>query len=390
MSEIKKIYIIHALVGLTTAASITFTLYFLSFGLSQLQIAQLFSIFMIGLAILDIPTGGLADMYGHKLSVAVGMFLQGISFLLFFSMPTYEGFMLGMLASAGGLAFISGALSSLVYDLLQKENLQDDFQKVLGRANMYLLLAGVIAAPVGAFVYKFYPRAPYFFAFLCFMIANLVCLSIKSEFKKKPRSLIKYVQSLVHGIQSTLKSRILMATVIIGIALTTNRMVFNQNINQPFLVAAGIDIVYIGIIGALVSIAQAYISLHAHTISKKWGRSTSLLIIIGVPSVSVLALGFMHSLLVVPVIMMFHMGHVFRNTVLEHIVQEEVDSDMRSTMASSASFFISIVVGLLMPYGGKSIDLFGLNLTLVYLGIFTAGLGIVGFGMYKRSQVVKK
>jgi MFS family permease len=71
MSEIRKIYIIHALVGLTTAASITFTLYFLSHGLSQLQIAQLFSLFMISLAILDIPTGGLSDMFGHKHSVAV-------------------------------------------------------------------------------------------------------------------------------------------------------------------------------------------------------------------------------------------------------------------------------------------------------------------------------
>ncbi len=386
MSEIRKIYAIHIFVGLTTAASITFTLYFLSHGLSQLQIGQLFSLFMIALAILDIPTGGLADMFGHKHSVAIGMFLQGISFLLFFSMPTYYGFMLGMLASAGGLAFISGALSSLIYDLLHKENLHEDFQKILGRANMYLLLAGVIAAPVGAFVYKFYPRMPYLFAFFCFMFAYLVCVSIKWEFKKKPRSLTKYVLSLANGMRLTLKNRILMSAVVIGIALTTNRMIFNQNINQPYLVAAGIDIVYIGIIGALVSVAQAYVSLHAHTISKKWGRSISLLIIIGVPSVTVLALGFIHSFWVVPVIMMLHMGHVFRNTVLEHIVQEEVDKDMRSTMASSASFFISIIVGLLMPYGGKSIDMFGLNVTLVYLGIFTASLGLFGFGIYKSTQ----
>jgi len=86
VKEINKIYIAHFLAGLTTAASVTFTLYFLSHGLAQVQISQLFGVFMVSLALLDIPTGGLADLFGHKSSVAVGLFIQAISFLLFFSL----------------------------------------------------------------------------------------------------------------------------------------------------------------------------------------------------------------------------------------------------------------------------------------------------------------
>ena len=154
MQEIRKIYAMHFLVGLSTAASVTFTLYFLSHGVNQAQIGLLFGMFMVSLAILDIPTGGLADMFGHKHSVAAGLFFQAISFLLFFLFPNYSGFFLGMIAAALGLALQSGATSSLIYELLHKEGLHETFQKVSGRASAYFLAAIIIAGPFGSFIYS--------------------------------------------------------------------------------------------------------------------------------------------------------------------------------------------------------------------------------------------
>ena len=56
---------------------------------------------------------------------------------------------------------------------------------------------------------------------------------------------------------------ILIATILIGIALSVNRLVFNQNINQPFQLSIGIDVAYIGFIAALVAAVQAFISINA-------------------------------------------------------------------------------------------------------------------------------
>lgn len=383
MKEIRKIYIMHFLAGLSTAASVTFTLYFLSHGLNQAQIGQLFGFFMICLAIFDIPTGGIADMFGHKASVAVGLLFQGLSFLLFFLYPNYSGFLLGMLAAALGLAFQSGATSSLTYELLHKEGLHDNFQKVVGRASGYFLIASIIASPIGSFIYKFYPKIPYLIAFFVFIPAFFMVYSIKWEFVKKPPRFSTYLKTIIDGTRLTIRNRILMATVIIGIALTLNRLLFNQNISQPYQVSVGIDVAYIGIVAAIVAAVQAFISINAYKISKKIGKFPSLILIVAVPSFAVVALSFSNTLLAIPLILILYMGHAFRDPVMVHIAQDELDPDKRSTMASTASFLVSVSAGLLMPYWGRGIDMFGIHNTLLLLGTFSLFIGITGLLLYQ-------
>src|SRR3990167_7087055 len=113
----------------------------------------------------------------------------------------------------------------------------------------------------------------------------------------------------------TVRNRILMATVIIGIALTINRLVFNQNISQPYQVSVGIDVAHICIVAALVAGVQAFVSLHAYKISQQFGRSFSLFLIVLLPSIAIIALSFINTLLAIPVMLVFYMGHAFRDPV---------------------------------------------------------------------------
>jgi len=386
MREIKKIYWMYFFGGLANAASVTFTLYFLSHGLKQVQIGELFGFFLICLAIFDIPTGGSADMFGHKASVGFGLFLQAISFLLFFLYPTYYGFLLGMFADALGLAFQSGATSSLMYELLHKESLHESFQKVYGKANGYFLIGSLIASPIGSFIYKFYPSVPYFLAFIFFLLATALVYFIKWEFVKKPPKASVYFNTLISGIKLTIKNRVLLAMVMMGAALTTNRMIFGQNIQQPYLVSVGVDVAYIGIVAAIVSAILAIVSIYSYKISNKLGNTFSLLLILVVPSLSLFILGFINTLVAIPIIIFCTMGHAFRDPVFAHIGQQEVDKDKRSTMASTVGFLTSVIAGILLPYGGKSIDMFGIHNTLLYLGIFTFFFAGIGFIIFEHTS----
>jgi MFS family permease len=388
MRELKKIYAMSFLSGLSNAATVTFTLYFLSHGLSQGQIGFLFGFFMICMAIFNIPTGGIADMFGHKKSVVIGLFLQAVSFLLFFLYPTYIGFLVGMFFSALGIAFQTGATSSLIYELLHKENLHEDFQKVIGRVGGYSLVAAMIASPLGTIIYKFYPSIPYLLSFFFFVLAAFAIYLVKWEFIKKSPTFSKYIAILTSGIHLTLRNRILMATVLIGIALSVNRLVFNQNISQPYQISIGIDVAYIGFVAALVAAIQAFISVNAYKISKRVGKSFSLLLIVAVPSIAVIALSFINTLLALPFILFLYMGHGFRDPVLAHISQEEVEPDKRSTMASTTSFLMSISVGILLPFWGKGIDLFGIHNSLFLLGTFSFIVGAIGLVMFETKRKI--
>ena len=184
----------------------------------------------------------------------------------------------------------------------------------------------------------------------------------------------------------TIRNRILMATVLIGIALSVNRLVFNQNISLPYQISIGIDVAYIGFIAALVAAIQAFISINAYKISKKVGKSISLLLIVAVPSIAIIVLSFINSLLAIPLILVLYMGHAFRDPVLSHISQEEVEPDKRSTMVSTTSFLISISVGILLPFWGKGIDLFGLHNSLFLLGAFSFIIGSIGLIMFETKR----
>ncbi len=377
----------HFFAGLSNVAAVSFTLYFLSHGLKQVQIGQMFGFFMICLAVFDIPTGGIADILGHKASVAIGLFSQAVSFLLFFLYPNYLGFLIGIFASAVGLAFQSGATSSLIYELLHKENLHEDFQKIMGRASGYFLIASMIASPIGSLIYKYYPSIPYLFAFFFFLLATIMVYLIKWEFVKKPPTILTYIITLINGISLTLHNRILMAIVIIGIALSVNRLLFNQNISQPYQLSIGIDVAFIGITAAIVAAVSAFISINAYKISKRIGNSLSLLLIVIVPSFAVIAISFTNTLLALPLILLLSMGHAFRDPVFAHIGQKEVEPDKRSTMASTVSFLVSLSVGVLLPFWGKGIDIFGIHNSLFLLGIFSFFIGIIGFLLFERTKV---
>lgn len=385
MKEIRKIYLMHFFAGLSNAASVTLTLYFLGHGLQQLQIGQLFAFFMIILAVFDIPTGGLADMFGHKTSVAIGLLFQAISFLFFFFYPSLIGFFIGMFFDAVGLAFQSGATSSLIYDLLQKENLHMDFQKVYGKANGYFSFASVIAAPLGTFIFKYNPSIPYFLAFLSFLAATIVMLFIKWDFTKKEVNILTYFKTLSMGMKLTLKNKVLMALVIMGSSLTVNRLIFNQNISQPYLVSIGIDVAYIGIISALISIVLIFVSIYTYKITQKIGESYSLLIAIIIPSLSVIILSNIYGHIALPVILFLVVGHTFRDPVFAHIGQKEVAADKRSTMSSTISFLTSIIAAIFLPLGGRGIDLYGIHIILFMLGIFTLIVAFGGFLLYKTK-----
>lgn len=386
MNELKKIYAMNFFSGLSNAATVTFTLYFLSHGLSQGQIGTLFGVFMVSMAVFNIPTGTIADMFGHKASVAIGLAFQAIAFLIFFLYPSFTGFLLGMLADAIGLAFQTGATSSLVYELLRKENLHEDFQKVIGKVGAFSLVGAVIASPIGSIIYKFYPGVPYLLSFCFFMIAAISIYLIKWEFVKKTSSISNYFNILIRGVHLTLRNRILMATVLVGIALTVNRLVFNQNINQPYILSVGIDVIYIGFIAAAVSAVGAFVSINAYRISKRIGKRFSLLLIVAIPSIAVIVLSFINNFLAVPLILFLFMGHAFRDPVLAHISQEEVDPDKRSTMSSTTSFLIGVIGGVLLPFWGKGIDLFGIHNSLFLLGAFTFIIGALGLMMFETKQ----
>lgn len=67
---------------------------------------------------MEIPSGYIADRWGHKQSIAFGSFISAVSVLPYIFFP---GFLGGLIASClffGGYAFVFGTIQAFIHETL--------------------------------------------------------------------------------------------------------------------------------------------------------------------------------------------------------------------------------------------------------------------------------
>lgn len=386
MSDIRKLYVASFFYGLGSIGGFTFTLYFLYHKLTFTEIGLLFAIFMIALALFEIPTGGYADTVGHKKSVYTGMFIEALYFFIFFFTTEFYGFLLGMIVAAFGIALQSGAIQSLMYEILKDADKHDEYAKTQSRFQTISILSGIIAAPLGTLLFTYAPQLPYALSFFFISVAAVYISSIRWEFIKKKPNLKNYLQNIKIGTKLLFQSHFLLGLTIIAFALSTLRMVFGQTINQPYQLSIGIQTAEIGVVLAIASALMALTTFYSHKVLEKFGANACLILMILVTGVCAIALSFIHSYWGLLFLFLHGMGHAFRNPIMSAITQKEIPSEQRSTITSTSSFIGAVAVGIAMPIWGMIIDVFGIYFSLFYLGFYTLAIGSLGYFISKRTR----
>lgn len=383
MKEINKIYLSQFFSGFAMFASLT-PLYFLSHGITQTQLGILIAANILTLALFDIPTGAIADTLGHKTSVFLGTFIWSISYLILFFANGFPLFLLSMIIGGLGVAFVSGALTSLIYDILDKMGKRDDFRKVYGRCNAIFLVASMIAASIGGFIYEYQANLIFLTAFIFTFIGAISILFISWNFSGNKPSVATYFEKLKKGISLTISNRSLLSLVVISIGLSFGIYVIN-NIKQPFLIHTGYSVAQIGIITGFISGISALVYTFGHKILKKIGNFQSLIIISLVATLSLFLISFSGPFIMIAFLIIYQLTPSLRDPAVTHLQQLQISDEQRATANSTMSFLTRIVIALGLPLWGIIIDQFGINRSLVYLGLLTSMITLAGFLFYRRS-----
>jgi MFS family permease len=136
-----------------------FTLLFLDFGLSLSQFAILNSVWALTIVLFEIPLGGLADTIGRRKIVIFSAILLNIELLVWLFAPINGGntlfifFLINRILSGLCEAASSGADEALVYDSLEKANLQNEWAETLEKTQRYTSLYFMFVLFVGAMIY---------------------------------------------------------------------------------------------------------------------------------------------------------------------------------------------------------------------------------------------
>ena len=108
-------------------------IFFQDHGLSLTQIMQLQAAYSLSVAIFEIPSGYIADLFGRKKTIVLSTLFSFFGFLIFSFFSGFNEFIIAEICVGIGGSLMSGSDTALLYDTLIEENEQKTYTKVEGK-----------------------------------------------------------------------------------------------------------------------------------------------------------------------------------------------------------------------------------------------------------------
>ncbi len=130
--------------------------------LTLTQMALLASARYVLMFLMELPTGVFADLWGRKISCAIGAFINASGLFLIAFFPSTTWIIVGTMIRAIGESTMSGANSALIYDTLKENNREEEYVKVAARESMIVQTGLILATFLGGYLYSISKTLPFF------------------------------------------------------------------------------------------------------------------------------------------------------------------------------------------------------------------------------------
>jgi MFS family permease len=126
----------------------------------QLGVVDAFA-FAFGL-IMEIPTGGVADILGKKKTIIFAMFLIFLGVIIISPASSLNPLFIGFLIVQLGWALYSGSAEALAFDTLVDNKQEKYFDEVISTSHMVGMVASVVGSLLGGLLFLINFRLPHF------------------------------------------------------------------------------------------------------------------------------------------------------------------------------------------------------------------------------------
>lgn len=374
--QITLYYIYCALVGTWFASGIAlfFNSKFLSIG--QLGIIDAL-VFAIGLGA-EIPTGILADRFGRRRIVILGVILGGVGYTVWGLAIAGWMVLVGNILYAIGASFQSGADDAMMYDYLKGQGKEDRWAKV--SVNNYIItrVSYVVSIFIGGIAFSSFDRLPFLLRGVTFfmMLVPLYKLVIVDKFQHVhiPDDVVgNYWGKLKTGVGELFKIKIAWVVPVYVLVQGVSYTVFTAGLLRSLLYKhAGLAITYHS---AAISFALAITILLLLILKRLESKLYSPKIIFILSALCAIGFGINlgRSLLLSLIgLTLLQVATYAMMPLLSAQVNKNIDSKHRATTLSTANFMENAfyvlaapVVGYMAGYGMVSQMIIGAAIIVV-------------------------
>lgn len=322
---------------------------------------SVFSIMMIATAILEFPTGLIADKIGRKNTVIIGCFCSLIYAVILAATQSYFGLVLVAIFEGLERAFFSGNNEAFIYDTLKDAGKESEFKTYVGKTEAMYYAAGILSTILGGVV-------AYCGSMRLLMIISVfprileVILSFRlrkvKKYSNEDENVFKQAKNVLRLVKKnpTLKKQILADGISDGIGEATFQ--FRSEFYKLVW-----PIWAVGIPGILANIGAFFGSWFSGKVLKKW-KSESVIVFSNFFSIVSNWLSVLANNVFSPLIMVtnsiFPTGAA-KSEISQRLYADEYRSSMGSLKSLVGSFLYSvlaIVVGLLADWKGAVFAIF--------------------------------
>lgn len=334
--------------------------YFLRLGLSMAQVFQLQAAFGFVVAVFEVPSGYLCDLWGRKKTLVLGAFFSGLGFTWLNFAKTFESLLIFELLIGLGLSLMSGSDFSILYDSLALLNAdRKEKARAISQIQFSKGIAEAIASVIGGLIATVSFEKALYAQVFCGWLPFFVALSLsepKREVMKKGHG--ENLKQIFHHLffKEKLTTLIFVNLVVWGLSTFCAVWIF-----QKYWQVNGIDLVYFGFLWGGYNLVVALVSKRVHEWENRFGPTILLLAIGLLPIFGYLGMAFFSGWLGVVVGLAFQIGRGLSQVILKDALNWRVPSEFRATANSLSSLFFRLGFFIIGPSIGYLIDRHGLD-----------------------------
>lgn len=343
-----------------------FVIYLLHVGLTDGEIGftQL-AFFWVNL-LFEIPSGVLADRYGRKPVIIVGLFLLCINAIgMVISSDPYLFFALFALQGLG-VAFVSGADDSLLYETLKKKGREKEFVKINSTATGCSFISLSAATILGGYLAEQHWGYVYLAYAVCLLLSILFVISIEESHDDHTISDdCTVIESRDIDVTKPQFGLLPIMVLLLAFAFYESSIYTIFIVSQNYFTVTGFSIVQVSWLLGLIELVGAIGFFFAPLITKR------------VSGNSVLTIGFftapifIFSFVIMPftaTLFFFILLQFFSSIcriVIEELMHSSIDDYRRATFVSSLEFTVGILTGLLFLLLGNTAGFGSIGISVV-------------------------
>lgn len=346
-------------------------LYFLLNNLNFTQIgilAAVISIIMVGT---EVHGGIFADIHGKRVSLMLHSVFGILTMLFYFVGNSFEWFLLASVMYGIGEAFITGTRNSLLYDTLIKLNRTSEFKKFNGRVLLYSHLVNALVLLAIPVIYVFNTKLPFLIGAGFFFVSLLTAFFFiePSITKRSKATLSLYNIKLLEALKEIKLSNKLISALILTMLMAAFVYMSSEFI-QPLLKISGLQVVYFGIVYALMRAIMGLGGSIAHKLEKYFSLKNILFIGAAGLAISLLGFSFGAGAVIILAVLVLKFSAGLNRIVLEDEINRNIKSNNRTTILSISSLSEELFnAGLIFAFGITA-DLVGVQNMFSYALVF--------------------